>query len=179
MKKSLKAAIAAGAAGALLLGGAGTFALWTADTDLDAGTVTTGHLTMTTVAAEGVWADASGGAATIDFDPVTDHLVPGDVVTYTQAVTIGADGKNLKGKLTATGLTGGSALPADVSVDVDVDDTVVGVSQDAGTGIITFGAAAEYTVPVTVTVTFAESAAASMKAPIDLGAMTLTLNQVR
>lgn len=178
MKKVAKAAIAAGAAGALMLGGAGTLALWTSDTDVDAGSVSTGHLTMQPAAA-GVWADASADAASTAFNPATDHLVPGDVVTFKQDVTIGADGKNLKGTLTETGLAGGTVLPADVSVAVAVDKSAVGVSQDSGTGVITFGAAAEYTVPVTVTITFAESAAGSMDAPIDLGALTLTLNQVR
>lgn len=179
MKKVTKAAIAAGAAGALLLGGAGTMALWTASTDVDAGTVTTGHLTMDATGAAGVWADASADAASTTFDPATDHLVPGDTVTFTQTVSIGADGKNLKGELTATGLTGGSALPNDVTVAVDVADTGVGVEQDPESGIITFGEAATYEVPVKVTVVFAASATGSMTSVVDLGAMSLTLNQVR
>lgn len=178
MKKVTKAAIAAGAAGALMLGGAGTLALWTDDTNVDAGSVSTGHLTMETAGA-GVWADASVGAANTAFNPATDHLVPGDKVTYKQNVTIGADGKNLKGTLTETGLTGGSVLPTDVDVALTVDRNVVGVSQDAGTGVITFGAAAQYTVPVTVTITFAQTAEGDMDALLDLGALTLTLNQVR
>lgn len=177
MKKIMKAAIAAGAAGALLLGGAGTMALWSASDDVDAGTVSTGHLTLDASAA-GTWSDISVGAATTTFVPGTDHIVPGDVLAYSQTVTIGADGKNLKGDLVATGLTGGSALPAGVSIDVDVDDSAVGVSHDAG-GIITFGAADTYEVPVTVTLTFDEAATGSMDAAIDLGSMSLTLNQVR
>ncbi|QXQ09936.1 alternate-type signal peptide domain-containing protein [Paeniglutamicibacter sp. Y32M11] len=176
MKKVTKATIAAAAAGVLLVGGAGTVALWSDSMDVDPGAVSTGHLTLDASAA-GTWTDETEGAAITTFRPGTDHLVPGDTIVYTQNVIIGADGKNLKGELTATGLTGGTAvLPADVSVDVAVADSAVGLSQDGE--IITFGEADTYTVPVTVTVAFAPSAVGSMDELVDLGSMTLTLNQV-
>lgn len=181
MKKVMKAAVAAGAAGALLLGGVGTLALWNADANVNAGTVTTGHLTMTTDAAEGVWTETSEGVEPENaaFNPLTDRMVPGDVLTFKQNVIIGASGKNLKALLSETGLTGGTVLPAEVTVALAVDDSAIGVSQDEGTGVITFGAEDEYTVPVTVTVTFSDSAVGTMKTPVDLGELTLTLNQVR
>ena len=106
-------------------------------------------------------------------------MVPGDVLTFKQNVIIGASGKNLKALLSETGLTGGTVLPAEVTVALAVDDSDAGVSQDEDTGVITFGAAAEYTVPVTVTVTFSDSAVGTMNTAVDLGALTLTLNQVR
>ncbi|MHA7304939.1 alternate-type signal peptide domain-containing protein [Arthrobacter sp. TMN-49] len=87
----MKAAIAAGAAGALMFGGAGTFALWNGSGDVSAGTVTTGHLLLDTAAA-GVWQDVSVPATPVAFNPATDTIVPGDIVEYKQTVTIDADG---------------------------------------------------------------------------------------
>lgn len=176
MKKVMKAAIAAGAAGALLLGGAGTMALWTANDEIDAGNVETGHLSLTTNA-DGVWADVTEGAATTVFEPTTDHLVPGDTVTYSQTVTISADGKNLKGQLGVTGLTGGTVLPEGVTAVPKVDSDAVGVIQDES-NVITFGEADTYVVPVTITIKFDAASTESMRAPVDLGEMTLTLTQV-
>ena len=180
MKKVTKAAVAAAAAGALLLGGAGTFALWNDTVDVNAGAVTTGHLTMSTDGT-GTWADISIPAAPTGFAPATDLLVPGDIVEFTQDVTIEATGKNLKAKLSNGALTGGTPLPADVSVDVAVDDedSVAGLIKEAETGVLTFTGSGTYTVPVKVKVTFAESATASMDAPVTLGNLTLTLDQVR
>ena len=176
MKKFMKAAIATGAAGALLLGGAGTMALWSANDTIDAGTVSTGHLTLEAVGV-GTWADATEGAATTVFTPATDHLVPGDTVTYSQTVSIAADGKNLKGTLDVTGLTGEDALPEDVTVDVQVDRNAAGIVEDEN-NVITFGEAATYEVPVVITLSFAEGATGTMDTPLDLGSMTLTLTQV-
>ena len=92
MKKVTKATIAAVAAGALLLGGAGTIALWQQSETVDAGTVNTGHLALT-VDNNGVWTDISDGGAGVPFDPATEQIVPGDVVAYTQTVQIDAEGK--------------------------------------------------------------------------------------
>ncbi|MGO2539999.1 MAG: alternate-type signal peptide domain-containing protein [Specibacter sp.] len=183
MKKVMKAAIAAGAAGALLLGGAGTMALWSADTDINAGTVSTGHLTLDSSAA-GAWADASADAASTIFDPATDHLVPGDTVEFSQTVTIGADGKNLKGELTVGDLA--SAVPTELADDVTV--TVAAAPTDPNLTVVgstvSFAEPGTYDVPVTITVAFAAGTAGStadttMDTPMDLTALSLTLNQVR
>lgn len=178
MKKVTKATIAAAAAGVLLLGGAGTIAKWTATENINAESVSTGHLKLDATEA-GTWTDISSDAATTDFVPAEDRLVPGDTVVFKQTVTIDADGKNLKGELTASELTGGAALPTDLSVAVEVDGSAPGLVQDTGTGVITFATEGSYTVPVTVTVTFDKAATGSMDASVDLGSMALTLNQVR
>ena len=186
MKKVMKAAIAAGAAGALLLGGAGTMALWNDSKTVDAGTVTTGHLRLTTDAAEGVWADESADDANADFDPAIDHIVPGDTVTYAQTVKIAADGKNLKGALTVGSLD--TAIPADLAGQVTV--RVAAAPTDPKLTVtgneVTFDEPGTYDVPVTITVVFDKGVlgavptpAAEMGADIDLTALNLTLNQVR
>jgi len=92
MKRTTKGAIAVGAATLLLLGGGGTFALWNDSATLNAGTVESGHLTVDTAFAAGVWKDANN----VTFNPLTDLAVPGDVLTYTTTVEIDAEGKNLE-----------------------------------------------------------------------------------
>ncbi|PYI37601.1 hypothetical protein CVS30_14465 [Arthrobacter psychrolactophilus] len=182
MKKVMKAAIAAGAASALLLGGAGTYALWNGTDDINAGTVTTGHLTLDATAA-GVWSDASTDAANTTFNPATDRLVPGDTVTFEQTVSISAEGKNLKGALEVGTLNAVPvALAGQVSVDLAADATAAGLSKVGN--VISFAAPGNYDIPVTITVTFDAGTAGStpvgtMDQALDLGALTLNLNQVR
>jgi alternate signal-mediated exported protein len=184
VKKTLKAAIAAGAAGALLLGGAGTFALWQATDTVDAGTVSTGHLTLDATGV-GTWTDESAGVAPGEsaFDPATQHIVPGDTVKYSQTVSIAADGKNLKGALTVGTV---AAIPADLIGQVTVTVAAAPTDPDLTvTGnVISFEAPGTYTVPVTITVAFAagttgSTAATTMNKDIDLNALALTLNQTR
>ncbi len=183
MKKVTKAAIAAGAATALMLGGAGTLALWQDSKDISAGTVTSGHLTLDTTAA-GAWTDTSSGAATTDFNPAVDHIVPGDTVVYNQAVRISADGKNLQGELTVGSLA--AAIPAELAGQVDV--TVEPSTADAGLTIagskVSFEEPGDYDLSVAITVAFLEGTAGTtpsetMNQPIDLTKLALTLNQVR
>ncbi|TBN56216.1 alternate-type signal peptide domain-containing protein [Glaciihabitans arcticus] len=109
MNKLVKGSIAGAAGIALLLGGAGTFALWNDSAALTAATVSTGELDIDLTATAAVWNDVStktvGGVTTSSvlngatFNPATHKLVPGDTVTYTKEVTIKANGKNLAAKL--------------------------------------------------------------------------------
>ncbi|ALO67767.1 hypothetical protein AS189_16390 [Arthrobacter alpinus] len=181
MKKVTKAAVAAGAAGVLLLGGAGSFALWNDTKTVDAGTVNTGHLTLD-ASAPGAWADISADAENALFVPTTDKIVPGDTVTFTQTVTIDADGKNLKGELTVGTL---AAVPAALTDQVTVTvapTAAAGVTVDGS--VVSFDAPGIFTVPVTITVNFLEGAAGStpettMVQEVNLNALELTLDQVR
>jgi alternate signal-mediated exported protein len=183
MKKLTKATIAAAAAGVLLLGGAGTIARWQATEEINAGPVSTGHLTLTATAT-GTWEDTSGDAATTTFDPAVDHLVPGDTVVYSQTVTIGADGKNLKGALTVGDLA--SVVPAELTNHVTV--TVVPKPTDPKLtvvdNVVSFAEPGNFNVPVTITVAFAEGTTdstpdATMDKAVNLDALSLTLDQVR
>ncbi|WP_054010270.1 alternate-type signal peptide domain-containing protein [Arthrobacter sp. ERGS1:01] len=185
MKKVLKSGLAAGAAAALLLGGAGTFALWQGSGNIDAGTVSTGHLTLDTTTTPGTWADVSADVlpANAAFDPATQHIVPGDTVEFSQTVKISADGKNLKGALTVGTL---AAIPAALQPDVTVTvaATASGTGISAAGNVITFTEPGTYSVPVTITVAFAKGTtgstlAATMNQPIALDALALTLNQTR
>lgn len=116
MKKSTKGALAAAAAGVLLVGGAGSLAFWTDTFTVTAGAINSGHLTLTEstpgACAAAVWTlDATGGATT--FSQATDHIVPGDVLTKVCTYTINASGNHLSADLTTTGavLSDTSASP--------------------------------------------------------------------
>lgn len=87
MNRLTKAAIAAGGAAVLLLGGATTLAYWTADGTATGTDVTAGTLTMSDGEC-GAWALDGGGA-------VSAGIVPGDTVTSTCAMTVGGTGDHL------------------------------------------------------------------------------------
>lgn len=120
MHKASKGALAAAAAGALLLGGTGSLAFWTATAEVSGGSVNSGELTITDTTTGGCsdadWvidaAEPSGGP----FDPATEKLVPGDVLTKTCTFTIGADGTHLRADLAATGGTASGALASALTV---------------------------------------------------------------
>jgi alternate signal-mediated exported protein len=101
MNKLVKGSIAGAVGIALLLGGAGTFALWSDTASVNGGVVQTGTLDVA-LTGTGAWKDISADAANTTWVPLTDRLVPGDTVTFTQDVTVVATGKNLKATLAYT-----------------------------------------------------------------------------
>ena len=111
MNKLLKGSIAGAAGVALLIGGAGTFALWNDTAAIDGGTITAGTLDVAT--GDGAWSDQFGGIESIN----SYRIVPGDTLTYKTLVTVVAEGDNLSAELsvndryiTAGGGTAGAAL---------------------------------------------------------------------
>lgn len=108
MNKPTKAALAAGGAAVLLVGGAGTLAFWTAQDSVDGGSITAGSLTLTANDDCTPWEYAADHASA--GTPVT-AFVPGDTVTSTCTFTIGGSGDNLEATL---------AVPE--AVDITPDD---------------------------------------------------------
>jgi alternate signal-mediated exported protein len=117
MNKLFKGAIAGAAGVALLLGGAGTFALWnhTADVGTDA-VIDAGHLRFGTVP-DGVWY-LNGSATPLTHEQVEDlALVPGDILEYVvDGVPVVAHGTNLKATVgfdlaDVVAVTGGDGHP--------------------------------------------------------------------
>ena len=121
MNKFTKGAIATGAGIILLLGGAGTFALWNDSEVVDAGTVNSGVLDITSNSG-GQWADTYGNISNI----ANYKVVPGNTLTYTRTLNISANGDHLNARLTVdpTSITGDAAL---------IGATVVSVSATGGT----------------------------------------------
>lgn len=168
MNKATKGAIAAGAAGILLVGGAGTFALWS-DTDaISVGNVDTGELSLALTGTAGAWTYPDGTTTV-----TSDGIVPGDVITSTQEAVITASGDNIAGSLTV-GTLGGS-LPSGVTAVV----TAVEDEEDltAAGNVLSFETAGSYAVDVVITLTFATTGTTSQNATIDPADLTLTLTQ--
>lgn len=142
MKKQTKGAIAAAAAGALLLGGAGSLAYWSDSSTIGGNTITAGELQIADcVAAAGTSGWASTNPTTIAI-PTADlaayRIVPTEVLEYNCTTSITAIGDRLNavieadpasitaGTTAATGATAGELLAnIDVETTVTVDGNVV------------------------------------------------------
>jgi len=171
MNKMTKGAIAGAAGVVLLLGGAGTFALWNDSASVNAGSISTGTLTLT--AGTGVWKDVSTdvtGQPTIDAS--TFKMVPGDTLAYTNTFTVASSGNNLKANF-GTSYTAGT-LPTDVSATVSVTRAGTAVANPvvANNGDV-------FTVTVTLAFDRATTGTTSQNATVNLNAVGVTLTQDR
>ena len=181
MNKATKGAIAAGAAGILLLGGAGTFALWEDTKSIDAAPVSTGVLTLG-LAGPGTWYDATAGTVGTITDISTFNIVPGDTVTYTTPVTVTAQGDNLKGEFkiekTLWEPANETAAPY-IDVSVAAPNAVAAGLVVDGNGAITVPAAGTYNVDVVITIMFKSTTGAlvGQNTAVDLTALALKLEQ--
>jgi alternate signal-mediated exported protein len=182
MNKATKGAIAAGAAGILLLGGAGTFALWEDTGNISAGTVSTGELKLTL--GTGTWTETATPGTPISISNF--DIVPGDSLTYTTTVTATATGDNLTGELkidensfdTAFGpLTSNYVTATVANTAADEPGLVI---DDADPNVMTFvDSATPYTFNVTITVAFDAAAPdlTDQNLEIILPALAVTLEQ--
>lgn len=173
MNKTLKGTLALAVAALLLLGGFGTYALWSDSETLGGGTIAAGELKLDGDD-PGVWTDVSAGGAGTVIPDVDDFLiVPGDVLTYSLTRTVLAKGDNLQATLAAdpTSVTGDAALLADVDITTAV--TIAGTAVTAITD-----ANDEQDVTVLVTFTFDEASAnATQLQTLNLANLQLTLTQ--
>lgn len=173
MKKSTKGAIAAAAAGVLLLGGAGTLAYWTDSETVTGGTVNSGHLALIidgTNTGCGDWTlDTGEGAATYT---AGDPLVPGDVLSRSCAFTIDAEGNHLRATISADtpSLTGDLADSLDVgTANLEVNGASATEFTEANDG---------QALSVDVTVTFDSTVTGDMDVSATLGDITVTAEQI-
>jgi alternate signal-mediated exported protein len=98
MNKLTKGAIAGAAGIALLLGGAGSFALWNSTATINAGVVSAGTLKLNTQ--PGTWVDKTFGANNKTIASINNfRLAPGTTVQYTQVFDIVATGNHLTATL--------------------------------------------------------------------------------
>lgn len=170
----------AGAAGiALLLGGAGTFALWNASASSAASSVSSGTLTLS-ANNDGAWTDITNGRSTA-INPSTALMVPGNTFQFTQTLNIGATGQDLKANLTyaTQSITGDSALLAATQKTLAVTSssaTVVQSTSNANTFVVSPSASTS-TVKVVFTITLPSSATTGQNGSINVGALAFTLTQ--
>lgn len=157
MNKLVKGSVAAATGIVLLMGGAGSLALWNDSADLVGGTVATGELNIVSNG-DGAW---------------TDNIalwVPGDTDTYTETFTIEAAGDNLSAELEAT-------YSAVAVQGVTADATVTIPGETAVAGVFTL-APGTYVATVTVTAEFDATGTDDQNASVPLGDVAVTLTQV-
>lgn len=169
MNTMTKGAVVGATGIALLMGGFGTYAVWSDSEDLAANGVQSGQLNIDTSA--GTYDDFN--TATANDWSASDKMVPGDKVTYTQVFTVKADGKNLKGTIsytkpnltsTFTGLTHTVKV---TSSDANVVETPANSNQFAFTqpfGTATLTAVVTYTLPTNTSGTTDQNKAATLPA---------------
>ena len=170
MNKSLKGALALGAAGMLLLGGAGTYARWSDAVNLNGGAINSGQLRFVDTTT-GTWTDTSTNQVISDISAF--RVVPGDVLSYKLSTTVRAEGENLEASLAAdpSSVTGDAELLADIDVttNVAVNGTPTSTITEANDG---------NRVDVTVTLAFDEASLnPTQLQSLDLSALRLTLEQ--
>ena len=102
MNKTVKGSLAGAAGVALLMGGFGSYALWSDSDTMGSGSVQSGKLDITNVGAA-QWADISTNKTAAAWT-AGDYMVPGDKVTLTRSITTAAIGKNLQVDFTLSGL---------------------------------------------------------------------------
>jgi alternate signal-mediated exported protein len=95
MNKIFKGSVAGAAGVTLLMGGYGTFALWSDDAAMDSGAITSGQLDIESASV--TWDDLS--TTVVEELATPPLLVPGDQFRMTQTFDIAAEGKNLQGTL--------------------------------------------------------------------------------
>jgi alternate signal-mediated exported protein len=184
MKKSTKGALAAGAAGVLLLGGAGSLAYWNDAEDITGKSITSGHLKLNPVGAN---CDATWKLGVTAF--TTQVLVPGDVLTRHCQYTVSKSGANLSARLnvSAPGFAAGSntTLVSDMTFDADffydADANGSGTPSEVTGGVVN-DVADGATVDATLSVTFngtgvennTSNTGTNLTATIDKAAVTIT-----
>ncbi|MFG6402237.1 MULTISPECIES: alternate-type signal peptide domain-containing protein [unclassified Microbacterium] len=189
MNKIAKASIAAAAGVTLLLGGAGTFATWNASATTQGATISSGNLVVKDSGKAGTWT-ANGSTAPISL--ATYSIAPGDTLTYTKTMSIGAEGDSLKATLALTpaSITAANptsptdqALASYLTANAALTATGAGISGTGPTFTVTPGAGAisqDVTVSVTITFPYGDVVGgnnAAMSGAVSLSNLTVSLTQ--
>ncbi len=127
MSRVSRTIVAGGAALALLAGSGATFARWYDEKPLTDATVTTGKLSLKDVdGAKDGWkinkkTEDETEDPSVPFNPATDKLVPGDIVSFTDTFQLELEGKNLDASLALVDSNGGQ-VPGFLSVTANSVD---------------------------------------------------------
>jgi alternate signal-mediated exported protein len=174
MGKTTKGAVAAAAAGVLLLGGAGTLAYWSDSETVTGGTLNSGHLDIATDGTNtgcGAWELDSGESAPVTYT-AGDPLVPGDVLSRSCAYTIDAAGNHLRATISATA----PSLTGDLANSLTVGTANLEVNGASATEFTEANDGQALTVDVTVT--FNSTVTDDEDVSAVLGDITVTAQQV-
>lgn len=170
MNNMMKGSIAGATGIALLMGGFGTYAVWSDSENLAENGVQSGQLNIDTSA--GTYDDANTGLAG-DWT-ASDKMVPGDTVTYTQAFTVKGDGKNLAGTISYTEPSLTTTFSPNLTYSVDVTSNSATVTETSPNsnqfefsdpfGTATLTAVVTYTLPGSTSGTTNQNKAATLPA---------------
>lgn len=170
MKKSTKGTLAAAAAGTLLLGGAGSYALWSTSATVSGTSLNSGHLALLDPSC-GDWQLDSGESAPLTYAD-GDPIVPGDALTRVCTYTIDASGNHLRATVAADAPTLSANYAGAVTVDavdLQVDGSPATEFTEDNDGD---------TLQVTVKATFNSSVTDHQDVVGSLGDVTVNVNQV-
>lgn len=173
----LKGTIAGAAGIALLLGGAGTFALWQVQDEIGSeAVITKGHLEIASSA--GAWHDVTFDDSDGPIANIENYLIaPGAVLEYRANLRVVAEGENLRARFDVA--TGELVEMYDGNVDKQV---FVGGQELDGAPDVADLQSGEQNVPVTVRLTFHNEgdgeANATMFQSMRLTDLTISLTQV-
>ncbi|NYG56108.1 alternate-type signal peptide domain-containing protein [Nocardioides perillae] len=194
MKKTTKGALAAGTAAFMMLGGAGTFAIWTDDATADAGVIESGSMSIAPVIDEATgsacssWTHQNGRAAAAEPPLAVSRVVPGDVIEKTCSFTVRAEGENLEAVLTTPASLGftpsktdGTVVPESAAISLPITATyeldegaVQTVTQDDDGEVLVATITASF--PLGTSVLNGNN---TQNLLADLDALTVQLDQVR
>ncbi|MEJ9078037.1 MULTISPECIES: alternate-type signal peptide domain-containing protein [Gordonia] len=154
MNRKTKGALAIGAGVIILLGGAGSLALWGDEAPVGGSDVTTGDLDLSCGAA-GAWTDISadipGNPSAV---PAGALMVPGDVWEYKNDCTVVAKGKNMHAQLSVDN----SSVPGST-----ITDPACGGSCVTFANTVAIGTGGAVTTPPPITVNDGDTLHVSVK----------------
>ncbi len=192
MNKFVKAGVSGAAGIALLLGGAGTFALWNDSASVGGGDVNAGTLAIDANGA-GVWKNTPHAKSQEPIDDITDFkAVPGDTLEFTQKLDVTAIGDNLNATLSVDGdslvasssgdSAANQALLAELvdGMSVEIADAPANIVARGDNTFTVTDAAAVQTATVVVTLPFPrgiEGDNSTQAGQVDLTDLTFELSQ--
>ncbi|GAB3762994.1 alternate signal-mediated exported protein [Nocardioides ginsengisegetis] len=168
MNKATKGALAAAAAGSLLLGGAGSLAYWTATGDVNGGSFASGTLSLTDGTCDPDWVYNTGAASEGD---VVTLIVPGDELTKQCTMTLDATGDNLSATVDAPNTVTYTPVSGAPGLDLTVATTYqigTGVPADPALGGAVTSADDGKTITVTYVVTVPYGTAENATTPVNV-----------
>lgn len=167
MNKMTKGTLATGVGIALLLGGGGTLAVWNTAAEANAGTIANGNLALS--AGTGIWTNAKGTTITLG----KYKAVPGEVLTFSQPVTVALEGDLMKANLTVTDKLASSASYLTVG-----PTTLSGAQGPITDEALTKDSSGTYTAKVNVTFKAETDGTTGVNATNELGKIGFKLAQL-
>lgn len=170
-----KAILAIAAGTALLIGGTGTYALWSTSETLTAGPIETGDLDL--ALGTGVWSlDGLVTAPATVADPAAVRIVPGDVLTLTQPLDVTLVGDTIAADLS---VVVDEIVPPALASYITVDFASADLGAATGPNAFRITPADAGTIATTVTLTFSQTTPdrVATNTTVDLTAIAFQLNQ--